>query len=108
VGVGAEGDLDGAGEGKLVLNGGILDLAGPSIDVTTLSIADNTATAFALTFGDKAITARKMYVGNYGAGTFNQKGGSTTVTERLYVGTCGASAGWLTQSGGSIAPAGAR
>lgn len=77
----------GQGSGTLNLNGGALDLTGPSIDVNLLNIGGAAGSNGELNLGaGELLTSDSLFVGRGGTGNINQSGGTTTINGDLIMG----------------------
>jgi len=90
----------GAGTGKLIIDGGTVDLTGPSIDVDFLEIGSAVGSVGQLDLAGKGLTAVQMSLGVDGQGTYNMTGGTTNVTSVLFIGLANAT-GAMNQTGGT-------
>lgn len=92
--------VNGAGNGRLTIDGGTLNLTGTAlnVDVFEVGAAAGKTGSFTLASG-KTFGATDLAVGRAGTGSFVQNGGSGNVSSEFTVGTNAGSSGAYTLSG---------
>jgi len=84
--------------GTATVNGGAINQSGGYLQPSTLVVDGG---AYDLS-GTGQVSTANEYVGYSGSGTFNQKGGTNTITNRLYLGTDAGASGTYNLFGGLL------
>jgi hypothetical protein len=94
--------VGGFGTNDFLIDGGILTNNWQSSNVDRFNVGHGSGSDVSFTINSRSVTSNYQTVGGSGAGTFNQTGGTNTVTNNLYLGLDSGGNGTYTLSGGTL------